>query len=73
MKNIGLLFSDVLWAALVLVCLSMNAFGLQISVTTWHNDIGRTGQNITETILTPGDVQQHTVGTVTSETFCRAV
>ena len=41
----------------------------QVSVTTWHNDIGRTGQNTQETILTPGDVDQHQYGTVTTETF----
>jgi hypothetical protein len=38
-------------------------------VTTWHNDIGRTGQNTQETVLTPGDVDQHQNGTVTTETF----
>jgi hypothetical protein len=43
--------------------------GAQVSVTTWHNDKGRTGQNTSETVLTPGDVTQHTVGTVTTETF----
>ena len=41
----------------------------QVNVTTWHNDIGRTGQNTQETILTPGDVDQHQYGTVTTETF----
>jgi hypothetical protein len=40
-----------------------------VSVTTWHNDNWRTGQNTSETVLTPGDVTQHTVGTVTTETF----
>jgi hypothetical protein len=43
--------------------------GAQVSVTTWHNDPGRTGQNTSETALTPGDVTQHEVGTVTSESF----
>lgn len=41
----------------------------QVNVTTWHNDIGRSGQNTQETVLTPGDVDQQTVGTVTTETF----
>jgi len=61
-------------AAVGILCWLLANAGLtrlngQVSVTTWHNDIGRTGQNTQETVLTPGDVDQHQVGTVTTETF----
>ena len=49
---------------LTLGSLSMNA---QVSVTTWRNDIGRTGQNLNETILNPSNVNPTQFGKLFSQ------
>jgi hypothetical protein len=72
MKNLSTGWPWALMAAvgLGITCGTTTTMAQQgVSVTTWHNDIGRTGQNTQETILTPGDVDQHQSGTVTEETF----
>ncbi|MGD0938418.1 MAG: chitobiase/beta-hexosaminidase C-terminal domain-containing protein [Terracidiphilus sp.] len=45
-------------------CLAINA---QVSVTTWRYDIGRTGQNLNETILTPSNVNPTQFGMLFSQ------
>ena len=49
---------------LVAGSLAMNA---QVSVTTWRNDIARTGQNLNETVLNPSNVNATQFGKLFSQ------
>jgi hypothetical protein len=40
----------------------------QVNVTKWHNDIGRTGQNTSETTLTQSNVSENKFGKICSAT-----
>jgi len=48
--------ATVVTLLLIGLCGSGKVAAAQVSVTTYHNDNGRTGQNTAETMLTPGNV-----------------
>src|ERR1700728_2810900 len=52
--------AHAVFALLALGCLT--PVMAQVSVTTYHNDIARTGQNTQETILTPANVNSTQFG-----------
>ena len=58
----------MLWLVVLIAAAGAPSAGAQTSVTTWHNDIGRTGQNLNETILTTSNVNATQFGKLFSQT-----
>ena len=58
------LFPRILLCAFALALSSAIA---QVSVTTYHNDNSRTGQNVSETVLTPSNVNVNQFGKLFSQ------
>jgi len=54
--------SHAIFLAIGLLSLTSVDVGAQVNVTTWHNDLARTGANTRETILTPANVNVNTFG-----------
>ncbi len=55
-------------ALLISFCTGLVSYSAaQASVTTWHNNRGRTGNNLLETILTPSNVNEDTFGRLFSQ------
>jgi hypothetical protein len=52
--------------ALLLLILQCSLSSAQVSVLTYHNDVARTGQNLSETLLTPTSVNQGQFGKLVS-------
>ena len=60
-------FSIIYAAAAVYAWLGLPAAGAQVNVLTQHNDNFRTGQNISETVLTPANVNAGSFGRLFSQ------
>src|SRR5271155_3173740 len=60
-------------AAALLCCGLSGLVHAQVNVTTYHNDIARTGQNTLETILTPANVNSTQFGKLFSVSVDGAV
>lgn len=56
-------------AWLFFVCVASNLLVAQVSVTTYHNDNARTGQNTAETVLIPANVNSSQFGKLFSTTL----
>ena len=72
MKRLRVTTTGSLLAVLLAATPGSGAMHAQ-NVTTWHNDIGRTGQNTNETTLTQGNVTQNQFGRICQNTKVPAV